>query len=294
MRILFAILKFNGMKIGLVLSGGFVKGAYQIGVLKAISEFLSLDDIECVSSASIGVLNSYAYLTQQVELAENMWKSVCGDNARFLISQILRSNLINQKIISLNDNSIPITKRLYCPLLDLKHRDLIYKDLKTVDDEQLKDYLNASVSLPIYSKGVKIEDKTLYDGATVDNIPVFPLIDQPLDYIICVYFDNICFKFENAEFNDKIIKISFGGDSFLKQTFVVNQQSIEKMIVEGYEKANDILSRAFAKGIENKEFVYAFIKKENASKKSSIRVTADVIFTNVNKITQKVTKRKIV
>ena len=32
-------------KIGLVLSGGFAKGAYQIGILKALDEFVAYDNI---------------------------------------------------------------------------------------------------------------------------------------------------------------------------------------------------------------------------------------------------------
>lgn len=49
--------------IGLVLSGGMGKGAYQIGALTALNEFFYPSDFEYVSAASIGVLNTYAYLT---------------------------------------------------------------------------------------------------------------------------------------------------------------------------------------------------------------------------------------
>ena len=45
------------MKIGLVLCGGMAKGAYQIGVLRAIREFVPREDITTISCASVGVLN---------------------------------------------------------------------------------------------------------------------------------------------------------------------------------------------------------------------------------------------
>ena len=47
------------MHIGLVLSGGMGKGAYQIGALTAIDEFFNPSEFEYVSAASIGVLNMY-------------------------------------------------------------------------------------------------------------------------------------------------------------------------------------------------------------------------------------------
>ena len=46
--------------IGLVLSGGMVKGAYQIGALKAISEYIQPKDFNCLSCSSIGTLNGCA------------------------------------------------------------------------------------------------------------------------------------------------------------------------------------------------------------------------------------------
>ena len=45
-------------KIGLVLSGGMAKGAYQAGALCAINEYFSPTDFDYVSSASIGTLNT--------------------------------------------------------------------------------------------------------------------------------------------------------------------------------------------------------------------------------------------
>lgn len=51
------------MNIGLVLSGGMAKGAYQIGVLRAISEYIPISEIKYISCESIGVFNGYALLT---------------------------------------------------------------------------------------------------------------------------------------------------------------------------------------------------------------------------------------
>ena len=54
-------------KIGLVLSGGLAKGAYQLGVLKAINELVRLEDIVAISASSVGTLNAYAFINQRLE-----------------------------------------------------------------------------------------------------------------------------------------------------------------------------------------------------------------------------------
>ncbi|MBR4852805.1 MAG: patatin-like phospholipase family protein, partial [Clostridia bacterium] len=66
------------MNVGIVLAGGFAKGAYQVGALKAIREFVPMEDVKYISCASIGALNGYAYATQKLEKAEEMWKGFCG------------------------------------------------------------------------------------------------------------------------------------------------------------------------------------------------------------------------
>ena len=86
------------MNIGIVLSGGMAKGAYQIGALKAIRENINIDDIKCMSCASIGVLNGYSFLMNRLDDAEKMYLSLCSDNSRLFINQILRSSILHKSI----------------------------------------------------------------------------------------------------------------------------------------------------------------------------------------------------
>jgi NTE family protein len=67
------------MKVGLVLSGGGAKGAYQVGVLKALRELGTR--IDAVSGASIGALNgailaSSPSLEAGVERLEELWSTL--------------------------------------------------------------------------------------------------------------------------------------------------------------------------------------------------------------------------
>ena len=71
------------MKVGLVLSGGGAKGAYQVGVVKALRELGT--SIDMVSGASIGALNgailaSAPSFTTGVDRLEKLWLTLANDS----------------------------------------------------------------------------------------------------------------------------------------------------------------------------------------------------------------------
>lgn len=73
----------EAMKVGLVLSGGGAKGAYQVGVLKALRELGT--QIDAVSGASIGALNggvlaSAPSLDVAIERLERLWGRLAMDS----------------------------------------------------------------------------------------------------------------------------------------------------------------------------------------------------------------------
>lgn len=73
----------SNMKVGLVLSGGGAKGAYQVGVLKALVELGT--EIHAVSGASIGSLNgailaSASSLKEGVEHLEEIWMELARNS----------------------------------------------------------------------------------------------------------------------------------------------------------------------------------------------------------------------
>lgn len=282
------------MKIGLVLSGGMAKGAYQIGALRALNNFIPLNEVNYMSCASVGVLNGYAYATGNLNRVEKMWKNICTGDTRLVISQILRSSMLQQNIATLYDPEKLLSASFYCSLLDLNHRNIVYKDLSMVDNHQIPLYLKASVAMPVYNRAVLLDKTSYFDGAVIDNIPVFPLLKHNLDYMICVYFDDICYKFEDTHFDSKIIKITFPRESMLKQSLVFRQDSIEKMIKSGYDRAMCTLAPVFSEGYEKLDSIYHTIDAMNRNNENrGLRITGDVLVTNLNKITQRLMKRKI-
>ncbi|XCP85027.1 patatin-like phospholipase family protein [Roseburia hominis] len=278
--------------IGLVLSGGMGKGAYQVGALTAIDEFFRPSDFEYVSAASIGVLNTYAYLTNKLTEAKKIWESVNLKGEKRFITSILKSSFLQDTITTIISTEV-IVNNFYVPLLDLTNRELNYYNFKDIAPMEIDPYLRASVAMPFYNKGISIGGKTLYDGAVVDNIPVFPVIRNNLDYVICIYFDDFNYIFEDDSADTRIIKLTFPDDKIISNSINVNHNAIKYMVNEGYSRTRRVFSEIFSNGIDDLETIYRKIEQNNlldANKK--IRITGDVVVTNMNKVVKKIIRSK--
>lgn len=67
------------MKMGLVLSGGGGKGAYELGVWKALKELKIDKYIEVFSGTSIGAFNAVLFAQNNMKDAEALWEEVTID-----------------------------------------------------------------------------------------------------------------------------------------------------------------------------------------------------------------------
>ena len=276
--------------IGLVLSGGMGKGAYQVGALSAISEFFSPSDFEYVSAASVGVLNTYAFLTNNLEQAKHIWENVNLQGSRRFITSVLKSNYLHDVIEGLVVDT-QIENTFYVPLLELSTRELEYYDFSKIAPEDMQQYLSASVAMPFYNKGVKIGTKALYDGAVVDNIPIYPVLKEKLDYVLCIYFDEVNYIFEDYDSDNKVLRLTFSDDKIVSNSVYIKHDSIVKMIDEGYRKTKEILSFVFSEGFEDLDFIHERIEEINAANNNrTMRITGDVIVTNINKLAKKIVR----
>lgn len=282
------------MKIGLVLSGGMAKGAFQIGVLRALNGYVRPEELSAISSSSVGVLNSYAFATNKLDQAKKMWRGLCKSDSRSFVGKIMRSNYLQQSILSLTDSTDLISTPFYISLLNFKKRTLTYRNMAKVESDFYPDYLRASVALPIYNRPVTLDDKKFYDGAMVDNIPVYPLISKDLDLIICIYFDNCSYIFENLFFDKKVLRITYPTKQFILDSVRFERKNIDSMMKLGYELGQKYLSPVFEKYYGDNEKIYSYIKK--LSEKDGVRevrVTGDMLVTNINKVVQNLAKHKI-
>ena len=283
------------MKIGLVLSGGLAKGAYQVGALRAISEYFKPGEIEYISSSSVGALNAYAYATDSLDTAERMWLELTPAGEKKLVTKVMKSDYLKECTASLAEKR-PLTKKQYISVFRLKEMDVLYVDVSKKDEEETDLFLRAAVAIPVFSHAVKINGKKYYDGGTIDNIPVYPLVSLDLDYIICIYFDEYNYSFEAPGFDDRIIKITFNdNEKIMSNSLWFTREGTEKMMADGYSRAKEVLELVLADGKENVEKVKEHVREldaQNPDKK--LRVTVDVAINNLNKMMKLISRREIV
>jgi len=84
-------------KLGIVLSGGGAKGAYEAGFLKALAELNIQPDV--IAGTSIGALNGALYSAQRetfksAKTIEKLWSELANDNVLKVDSQKAMKNLI--------------------------------------------------------------------------------------------------------------------------------------------------------------------------------------------------------
>jgi len=278
--------------IGLVLSGGMAKGAYQTGALQAVNEVLKPTDFSVVSAASVGALNAYAYLTGGLDKGVEIWKDQhSGINNRKYIMSLIKNGYMNEAVKRImSETRIPGT--FYIPLLNIKKRALSYVNLGKIQPAKIESYLSASVALPFLNPGVQINKGHFYDGALIDNIPIHPILKHQIDYIICIYFDSYDYIFESKYFDNKVIKINFTDDTVISNSLSLDSGSIKHMLNEGYTKTKRVLDFCFADGINATRTIYSKIEELNAkNNEKSLRITGDIVVNNMNKVVRKFMKR---
>ena len=85
--------------IGLVLSGGGAKGAYQVGVWKAMEEYGLTDNVKVAAGTSVGALNAALFANISTSEAEQLWREKIGFLA-VLTPDIGKISLTADKIAS--------------------------------------------------------------------------------------------------------------------------------------------------------------------------------------------------
>ena len=187
------VVGMNKKEYGLVLAGGGTKGAFQVGVWKALQE-LEIN-IKAIVGASIGALNGALFLQDNFNSIVKMYENIKIndimkiDNVNankniFELSNIfnLAADFTKQKGI---DNE-PLRRmikqyinmdKLYNSNIDfglvtysVKNRTPLQKFKNEIPKEQMEDYLLASSCFPIF-KPQNINGEEYFDGGLYDNAP---------------------------------------------------------------------------------------------------------------------------
>lgn len=185
--------------IGLVLSGGGGKGAYQIGVLKVLQEQGLLDEVTAISGASIGAVNAMLYAMGDIDVMYQAWKDIDMDTV-FDIDL----NMIAERRLYFSRNEMLAMLERYIDIEKIKadKRDIYfsiskvnemqeavsveYRKLSDYDTEMIKKLLLASTALPVMYEPVVIDGNQYRDGGMLDNEPIQPLYDAGIRQFIVI------------------------------------------------------------------------------------------------------------
>lgn len=172
---------------GLVLSGGGAKGAYQIGVWKAMRELHMESWVEGISGASIGSLNGALFACGDYEKAEEAWKQVnmlSVFDADWALIDGKEGAFSREEMLTVIRHYVDFSKitqsdrPIYCSVsrvLPGRKYAGDYKRLNGKTQYAIEQLLMASSALPMIYEAVDYEGTLYRDGGLTDNCPIQPL-----------------------------------------------------------------------------------------------------------------------
>ncbi len=243
------------MTYGLVFDGGGARGAFQVGVIKALKE-LEIE-IGAVCGASIGAINAALFIMNDYDIAYRVWTDIALSDIVSLPSRIKDpEDLFNIKNIFSLVQSIKESKGLdMTPLKELllthiderkiressvdfglvaysltqKKETAIY--LEDIGKGELVDYLLASACFPGF-KPKQIDNVKFVDGGVINNMPINMLIDKGIKNIIATDVKGVGF-YRDFNCSGKNI-ITIGAQKPILGTMEFDSDKIKKSITEGY------------------------------------------------------------
>ena len=242
-------------KLGLVLSGGGAKGAYEIGVYKALKKLNKSIDI--VTGTSIGAINGMFVAQKDLKGALKLWKNMSFktiyDEEEFPLmeDEALTKIYIQYAKNFINEGGLDIYKmknifdkyfkphKFYSSNIDyglvtynFSQNKPVLKTKKDLPKEQVKDYILASASCYPAFKPYLINDEMYIDGGYYDNLPINLAIDMGATEIIAVDLRAIGFK-KNVK--DKTVDITYIAPRNKIGSFLVfDKNQAKKSIKLGY------------------------------------------------------------
>lgn len=192
----------------IVLSGGGAKGAYQMGVWKALKKLRIKYDI--VTGTSVGAMNGALMINKNFNKAINLWSRV---NFGDLFEEVSQNSYDELKKQTIKNKGLKTDKleNLLSKTINPKKilRSRIDYGLVTVDVTKMKpleikksemsesdlvDYIIASASIFPAFKTKDIKNKKYVDGGYFDNLPINLAINMGATEVIAVDLKAVGFK----------------------------------------------------------------------------------------------------
>lgn len=284
------------MKIGLVLAGGGGKGAYELGVWKALDELKLTKYITVFSGTSIGAFNSVLFAMNDMKKADELWEEVTMDKLvpiskselikrgiglyiggknlqlakKFLNYKLEHGAIANEGAIEvvekyLDFNKIKENNKIcYAACTKLSDFSAKYFKINDFDEETGKKIVLASASLPLIYDCTEVLGEKYIDGGIADNIPIQPVYGENCNIIIVVLLSKEVQVDRTLYPNSKLIVISPENldENTITGTLNLNTDAKRIRIIEGY---NDTINK-----LEPIKELFEYISKEEEERKNPI------------------------
>ncbi|GIV27897.1 MAG: hypothetical protein KatS3mg027_1711 [Bacteroidia bacterium] len=253
------------MKIGLVLSGGGVRGVAHLGVIKCLKEWNV--PIHCISGTSAGALvgafiasnykpEDILKITKHIELFD--WKTLSIGTLGFLKMH---------KIEIMLEKYLPETfEKLKIPLF-VCATDIINNQYTIFNTGQLIPTLLASSSIPILYEPVLLNNIYYVDGGVLNNLPVEPIENQ-CDKIIAIHVNHMLPSTTNKiSFKDlleKTFHLSISQSVYLKKDkcdIFIDIPNMSQFSMFDIKNADAIYDYAYQYTNQNKEHILQQINR---------------------------------
>lgn len=252
-------------KVGLVLGGGGGKGAYQVGVYRALVEHGYASRIQAISGTSIGALNLTVFATNEVDTAVSIWRSL--KRRQVLTLKPMKDYLKRDQPFSFFSRDGML--RIFSTSVDLSQvsacRIPLWVGTTQVEGDcgvmfslngksipEMEHILMASSAIPKAFDPVRIEGKTYYDGFKYLNVPLQSVIDEGCNLIFTVPLSE--YGAPHSSTAPQVTIIDFKDPNFVdvgywSGTFGFDQELAEERIQKGYEYAHRLLTLLEEEGV---------------------------------------------
>lgn len=191
--------------IGLVLSGGGARGAYQLGVMAALKKYKLYDRIQAIAGGSIGSFSAVMYLLDNLTECYKIWKNMDANMVLDYKNDLKDKIPVKEKgLFSRNalmsyiyqqfdlENLLKIDKPVYacCSMVNKKGLKKTYTAKYFLLNYKPQDYickvLLGSSAIPYIFDAVEIDGDMFVDCLKTDNEPTKPLEQYDLDMMFVV------------------------------------------------------------------------------------------------------------
>lgn len=255
-----------GREYGVVLEGGGAKGAYQIGVWKALRE--AGIHIKGLAGTSVGGLNAAFICMGDYEKARDCWENLTYSKImetddstmdRFLrgklsiaqafettvaffknkgydvgpLKELIEENVDGDRIRSWPGDIVVMTFNL-----DTKKEEEI--SLKDKTDEQIHDYLLATANMAPVFRTQELQGARYIDGGYGNNVPVDVLIDRNYKDIIVIRIYGVGFV-KNVRIPDDVHVTTIAPHRDIGSIMAFTEENSRRNIVYGYYSGMRVL-----------------------------------------------------